>query len=199
MSRIAATVLLGALALLGVLYLMTRPADHSAIVESTPAETSAQPAPAPESVEPSPQAPDVVQSDAPAPPTPPRSSSSGADPDLINLQYSSPILPNPSEIAEAAYDDVWGQFVAGMDLDDEEAVREIIVEWRQYNSELFLSIRTGDISMRELAENLLPIEVLQDRLSPYMTESQLVDIKANYDAYNDYLEETRIPDEELGL
>ena len=208
MSRTMTVVLLGAFASLGVLYLFFRPADDSMeeiIIESTPAETPAQTAPA---VEPrSAQSPGVVRSDAPEPDSrlqsvrPQSSSSGGTNPDLINLQYSSPIMPNPSEIAESAFDDVWREFIAGMELSqgDEEVVRDIIIEWRQFNSELFLAIRTGDISMRELAENLLSIEVLQARLAPYMTESQIIDIKANYDAYNEYLEATRIPDEELNL
>ncbi|MDE0509378.1 MAG: ankyrin repeat domain-containing protein [Gammaproteobacteria bacterium] len=95
--------------------------------------------------------------------------------------------PTSSDLAEFAYGDEWEEFIGGMDLENEQAVRDVITAWLQYRGEVYEAWRMGEITVDELEENDLSIEDLQARLAPYMTSDQLADIAVNHEAYSDFV------------
>ncbi len=95
--------------------------------------------------------------------------------------------PEPVSIAETAYESKWEEFINSMGLENEPIVRAIIMEWEQFNQEIYRAWRDGDITRLEMAENRLSIEDLQERLAPYLTSNQLVDIGINNEIFGEYV------------
>ncbi len=99
--------------------------------------------------------------------------------------------PEPVLLAEVGYERKWEEFINSLGLENEPIVRAIITEWEQFNSELVRAMDDGDITPSEMLRNKLAIEDLQERLAPYLTSDQLVDIGVNHEAYGDYRSEAR--------
>ena len=88
-------------------------------------------------------------------------------------------LPSAAEAAELRYVDKWQEVIGKMELSDQRAVKDIITEWEQFNMEIGRQLGAGEISSQDYADSKLTIEELQDRLSPYLSSSQQVDIAVN--------------------
>ena len=99
--------------------------------------------------------------------------------------------PEPVLLAESSYKRKWEEFINNMGLENEPVVRAIITEWEQFNAEIYYAMTNGDITPFEMLNNFLSIEDLQERLAPYLTSEQLVDIDVIDEAYEDYMREKR--------
>lgn len=199
MSRTTTVVLLGVFAFLWALYLKNRLAEipePATVIDSTdsqelriaqaPEPELTQSAPAPVLRE-SERRPDVVVG---RPRDRQLTDDLGAG-DSVELDWTStPVFPAPSEVAITAYDPIWRESIEGMHLPDEETVRRVIVDWEQYNLELHDAVRTGDLTIEGLMESLLPLEMLQERLAPYMTPGQIANIATIHEIFSDYVAET---------
>lgn len=111
------------------------------------------------------------------------STSDGAAPELLPNAVFSPFQPTPIDHAEGVYERKWQELVANMDIADEQLVRDIIIEWEQFNSELSQQGNSGLLSRDEYSASLLTVEELQSRLSPYLSREQLENVAKNEEMY----------------
>ena len=100
-------------------------------------------------------------------------------------------MPEPVILAESSYERKWEDVINSMGLENEPIVRAIITEWEQFNFEIYRAWRDGDITPFEMLGNRFSIGDLQERLAPYLTPDQLVDIGVVDEAYRDYVREER--------
>ncbi len=102
----------------------------------------------------------------------------------------------PQELGESAYEMRWQEFVDDMNLPatDEFAVRSLMTEWETFNLELVEQFNAGLISLEDMQNNVLTIENLQDRLSPYLSADQLVDVQVNAELHSEFLQQQREAD-----
>ncbi len=110
----------------------------------------------------------------------------GRPPELLPNALPASLYDTPIEYATWLYDEKWREFVSGMDLADEQNVRNVITTWEMFNDELHEQWSVGQISYEEYSNSLLTIEELQSSLASFMSPDQLTDIAANEEAYREF-------------
>ena len=187
--------LLGSLAALGAIFLMwfNQPDPY---FDEVLTETSREEAKEPGGRIFSPDEPESIESelitiDLVSPVTERASDSSGTAPERLPNNVGLPIGAERSAADRATfvYETKWDEFIRSMDLADEHAVRDIIIDWELFNLELLESIRRGDLDMMEVVDDVLKIEDLQSRLALFLTRDQLVDIAVNENAFSSFAQE----------
>ena len=107
--------------------------------------------------------------------------------DDLGADYRRGAASSPADRAEAAYEDTWRETVEDMQLENEAAVRTILVGWQQFNIELDAALMAGDISIEDFAENVLSRSALWDRLAPHLTSDQITDLQTTIDLRDEYV------------
>ena len=102
----------------------------------------------------------------------------------------------PQELGESAYEMRWQELVDDMNLSatDKIAVQSLMTEWEMFNLELVEQFNAALISLDDVQNNVLSIENLQDRLSPYLSADQLVDVRVNAELHMEFLRQQREAD-----
>ena len=105
------------------------------------------------------------------------------DPELLPYATLMPKMPNPGELAEGRYDSKWQEFIADMDIADEEAVRDIVTRWEEFNIEISRQLSAGIINGQQYANAKLTVGDLQDSLASQLSRDQLQDVAVNEEFY----------------
>ncbi len=105
-------------------------------------------------------------------------------------------LYTPQELGESAYEIRWREFVNNLELTAGErvTVRSIMTQWETFNLELVEQFNAGLIGLEDVQNNVWTIENLQDRLSPYLSADQLVDVRVNAELHMEFLQQQRQAD-----